>query len=65
VGPTSPDDDLRKFVEDVFGVLGLVRYSKRGHAIPIPDLREIAACRKFHERRWQYQRQKIVKTAPL
>jgi hypothetical protein len=49
------DPDLRAFVFNVLGALGLIRYTKRGGEIPTPQLREIAAWRLCFERRRRYQ----------
>jgi hypothetical protein len=49
------DPDLRAFVFNVLGALGLIRYAKRGGEIPTAQLREIAAWRLCFERRRRYQ----------
>jgi hypothetical protein len=49
------DPDVRAFVFNVLGALGLIRYTKRGGEIPTRQLREIAASRLCFERRRRYQ----------
>jgi hypothetical protein len=49
------DPDVRAFVFNVLGALGLIRYTKRGREIPTPQLRDIAAWRLCFERRRRYQ----------
>jgi hypothetical protein len=49
------DPDLRRFVFNVLGALGLIRYAKRGGEVPTPQLRELAAWRLCFERRRRYQ----------